>query len=128
MFLILFSSRRRHTICALVTGFQTCALPISLLLGEVAALSRLLHRMIDEAAYESALAVGLDVGSKPGRALSAIGEADQLARSEEHTSELQSLLRISYAVFCLKKKNRINNIITTYIILLKQHHTQIVIY
>src|SRR3546814_1457427 len=32
-------------------------------------------------------------------------------RSEEHTSELQSLMRISYAVFCLKKKNNdINNI------------------
>src|SRR3546814_5776560 len=29
-------------------------------------------------------------------------------RSEEHTSELQSLMRISYAVFCLKKKNRNN--------------------
>src|SRR3546814_8341106 len=29
-----------------------------------------------------------------------------LTRSEEHTSELQSLMRISYAVFCLKKKNR----------------------
>src|SRR3546814_3634806 len=29
---------------------------------------------------------------------------DALARSEEHTSELQSLMRISYAVFCLKKK------------------------
>src|SRR3546814_9811737 len=29
------------------------------------------------------------------------------ARSEEHTSELQSLMRISYAVFCLKKKNKI---------------------
>src|SRR3546814_3084874 len=29
-------------------------------------------------------------------------------RSEEHTSELQSLMRISYAVFCLKKKNYIN--------------------
>src|SRR3546814_1537097 len=29
-------------------------------------------------------------------------------RSEEHTSELQSLMRISYAVFCLKKKNRHN--------------------
>src|SRR3546814_3974459 len=28
-------------------------------------------------------------------------------RSEEHTSELQSLMRISYAVFCLKKKNQI---------------------
>src|SRR3546814_2887763 len=31
--------------------------------------------------------------------------AQLLARSEEHTSELQSLMRISYAVFCLKKKN-----------------------
>src|SRR3546814_2304438 len=30
---------------------------------------------------------------------------DVAARSEEHTSELQSLMRISYAVFCLKKKN-----------------------
>src|SRR3546814_1251615 len=30
-------------------------------------------------------------------------------RSEEHTSELQSLMRISYAVFCLKKKNIHNN-------------------
>src|SRR3546814_6066857 len=41
-----------------------------------------------------------------------IGERDQLlavrrqARSEEHTSELQSLMRISYAVFCLKKKKK----------------------
>src|SRR3546814_4616087 len=32
-----------------------------------------------------------------------------LARSEEHTSELQSLMRISYAVFCLKKNNNNNN-------------------
>src|SRR3546814_4115063 len=32
------------------------------------------------------------------------------SRSEEHTSELQSLMRISYAVFCLKKKNKKNNI------------------
>src|SRR3546814_1039614 len=31
-----------------------------------------------------------------------------LIRSEEHTSELQSLMRISYAVFCLKKKKNIN--------------------
>src|SRR3546814_1562386 len=37
---------------------------------------------------------------------------DQLAlRSEEHTSELQSLMRISYAVFCLKTKNTKNEII-----------------
>src|SRR3546814_8398767 len=31
--------------------------------------------------------------------------SNQIGRSEEHTSELQSLMRISYAVFCLKKKN-----------------------
>src|SRR3546814_1652449 len=31
------------------------------------------------------------------------------SRSEEHTSELQSLMRISYAVFCLKKKNKKNS-------------------
>src|SRR3546814_8882909 len=30
---------------------------------------------------------------------------EQVSRSEEHTSEIQSLMRISYAVFCLKKKN-----------------------
>src|SRR3546814_3121881 len=36
----------------------------------------------------------------------------EASRSEEHTSELQSLMRISYAVFCLKKKKK-NKIITT---------------
>src|SRR3546814_17050261 len=36
----------------------------------------------------------------PGR----VAGLDSLGRSEEHTSELQSLMRISYAVFCLKKK------------------------
>src|SRR3546814_9560657 len=35
-------------------------------------------------------------------------------RSEEHTSELQSLMRISYAVFCLKKKKHTNTYITKY--------------
>src|SRR3546814_10245223 len=38
-----------------------------------------------------------------------IGDIDRggvIARSEEHTSELQSLMRISYAVFCLKKKKK----------------------
>src|SRR3546814_5493581 len=34
------------------------------------------------------------------------GGRRQAGRSEEHTSELQSLMRISYAVFCLKKKNQ----------------------
>src|SRR3546814_4607557 len=39
------------------------------------------------------------------RARPRCGRARSLPRSEEHTSELQSLMRISYAVFCLKKKN-----------------------
>src|SRR3546814_1362606 len=39
-----------------------------------------------------------------------------IERSEEHTSELQSLMRISYAVFCLKKKNNTKTTRT------KQHH------
>src|SRR3546814_8975980 len=34
-----------------------------------------------------------------------VADVDVARRSEEHTSELQSLMRISYAVFCLKKKN-----------------------
>src|SRR3546814_7658422 len=43
----------------------------------------------------AALAVGMPAGVA----------AAPVPRSEEHTSELQSLMRISYAVFCLKKKN-----------------------
>src|SRR3546814_6591129 len=35
----------------------------------------------------------------------ALDKGNTIRRSEEHTSELQSLMRISYAVFCLKKKN-----------------------
>src|SRR3546814_2212493 len=43
------------------------------------------------------------------RALSLGGmAASDAVRSEEHTSELQSIMRISYAVFCLKKKNTTN--------------------
>src|SRR3546814_7626896 len=38
------------------------------------------------------------------RLIEALDAADGAVRSEEHTSELQSLMRISYAVFCLKKK------------------------
>src|SRR3546814_6408501 len=48
----------------------------------------------------------LDIGG--GRRASGVvraGDVTQLHRSDEHTSELQSLMRISYAVFCLKKKN-----------------------
>src|SRR3546814_1024201 len=41
--------------------------------------------------------------------MSGNGFTDCMRRSEEHTSELQSLMRISYAVFCLKKKKTQNN-------------------
>src|SRR3546814_13476132 len=43
-------------------------------------------------------------GEIPYCALGGVGRNSH--RSEEHTSELQSLMRISYAVFCLKKKNK----------------------
>src|SRR3546814_3382683 len=43
-----------------------------------------------------------------GRTIAICSSTAPQVRSEEHTSELQSLLRISYAVFCLKKQNHIN--------------------
>src|SRR3546814_8735297 len=85
-----FSSRRRHTRCALVTGVQTCALPI--LKGNGNGIAATLLPKVFELFVQ--------------------GEQD-VARSEEHTSELQSLMRISYAVFCLKKKNQKNSTPTT---------------
>src|SRR3546814_7407579 len=49
-----------------------------------------------------------------------------LSRSEEHTSELQSLMRISYAVFCLKKKNdKIISRITIDFIVTGNHRTHL---
>src|SRR3546814_5504597 len=45
--------------------------------------------------------------SMPMASVSAEGPMPKALRSEEHTSELQSLMRISYAVFCLKKKKSI---------------------
>src|SRR3546814_1850366 len=47
---------------------------------------------------------GLAAGSSALMADSVDNLGDAFVRSEEHTSELQSLMRISYAVFCLKKK------------------------
>src|SRR3546814_8645515 len=48
--------------------------------------------------------VAEDMGKLPDQNV-----AESLQRSEEHTSELQSLMRISYAVFCLKKKKKNNH-------------------
>src|SRR3546814_8767712 len=51
-------------------------------------------------------------GAYAGMAMNTAGLAGaNRIRSEEHTSELQSLMRISYAVFCLKKKKKTHHII-----------------
>src|SRR3546814_9290875 len=71
------------------------------------------HPLLDHAKIDAAFACPDDSGqnvfpSKPMVELPA--RLPALAhRSEEHTSELQSLMRISYAVFCLKKKTRTNS-------------------
>src|SRR3546814_6469172 len=49
------------------------------------------------------------LGEEPGETIEPKGEVEpehRQPRSEEHTSELQSLMRISYAVFCLNKQNK----------------------
>src|SRR3546814_2576319 len=122
-FVFFFSSRRRHTNCALVTGVQTCALPIcprhcrwsGSTSARRSALLTCLERGIEIRRLKgtnrsasncvSAISEGQSVFAIP-TAEASIGPELPLRwkRSEEHTSELQSLMRISYAVFCLKKK------------------------
>src|SRR3546814_2963963 len=148
-----FSSRRRHTRCALGTGVQTCALPIwsfsrsdqdhdlffavggadERMRTVEAAMQRLPALRADlrgtrgrasvrGMAYMEALAnarMGLSISRSDTVYLYASDRMSQLLgnglltfvsrRSEEHTSELQSLMRISYAVFCLKKKKHRQN-------------------
>src|SRR3546814_7630099 len=162
-----FSSRRRHTRCALVTGVQSCALPAYLeagacLAGEAQKLrcknevagrrhrqklgqplqepqeedrqQRWLHRQsargelstlnrpcLRYCTSHSGALVSSGAGAMPNASSpfapfdttlsrcsishwSRVIGAPGMKRSEEHTSELQSLMRISYAVFCLKKK------------------------
>src|SRR3546814_4405353 len=53
-----------------------------------------------------AAAAGRDLRHRAAAHGRARRRAELLGRSEEHTSELQSLMRISYAVFCLKKKKK----------------------
>src|SRR3546814_3414207 len=76
----------------LVPEYLSLGIPIGLMLGILLAFRRL--------ALSSELDVLQAVGLSHGRLLRV-----PYMRSEEHTSELQSLMRISYAVFCLKKKN-----------------------
>src|SRR3546814_9116142 len=127
-----FSSRRRHTRCALVTGVQTCALPIYKILQlrareQIAAYRARMDRQASLPKKLQALAeIRTDEGymaevSKANggyllvenhcpvcaAAAACTGLCNMelevfrksLGRSEEHTSELQSLMRISYSAF-----------------------------
>src|SRR3546814_2967434 len=132
-----FSSRRRHTRCALVTGVQTCALPISRKCNTPLPLTlcpppspcvsfkiparhhppspnsvRLptahsdssLSRRNEHDDRSSQLDQRLTAAFRHASSTQRIRAAGR--RSEEHTSELQSLMRNSYAVFCLKNKKQ----------------------
>src|SRR3546814_1095652 len=118
-----FSSRRRHTRCALVTGVQTCALPIcpdfrdrlSDLAGCWWVKPRrgksypqgglvLIYGLKSRVTGFWRLRKILNIIVKSAIFWPWASTEPRIRRSEEHTSELQSLMRISYAVFCLKKK------------------------
>src|SRR3546814_5488844 len=114
-----FSSRRRHTRCALVTGVQTCALPIFLKElaeeGEEIIGSGTIEVLPDSFGFlrnpeANYLAGPDDIYVSPNQVrkygLRTGDTVEGEIRSEEHTSELQSLMRNSYAVFCLKKQNK----------------------
>src|SRR3546814_3585830 len=115
-------------ICAIVIGVQTCALPI-LAPGEMtvvfgdsgigkSCLVDVLSGMMAPAGFEADIS-GQEIDFDEYRAL--VGKSAYVSqqvrpwhasvrdRSEEHTSELQSLMRISYAVFCLKKKTKMRH-------------------
>src|SRR3546814_3385375 len=133
------SSRRRHTRGALVTGVQTCALPISVRRAADAVAAARGQRRVGRRCQRGVKADGIRRSSRFGgraggprraaRTPVAGAGADiadgtdggrREARSEEHTSELQSLMRISYAVFCLKKQIELLSHSSTYLITLHQ--------
>src|SRR3546814_8886748 len=64
-----------------------------------------LHALVGKTAPVVAVAAPVAAGSSD----TISDDEFEALRSEEHTSELQSLMRISYAVFCLKKKTAITN-------------------
>src|SRR3546814_6366836 len=86
-------------------GFETITFaPIAQNLVEVALLSKAEADWLDAYHAEVLAKLGADMEGDERAWLEA---ACAPLRSEEHTSELQSLMRISYAVFCLKKKKKI---------------------
>src|SRR3546814_4505205 len=119
--LFFVSSRRRHTRCALVTGVQTCALPIYKRNKNGTNILKEFIQNINTSTFKQEKKIGISVDGKiiflmPEEIIYCESDGNycsiylvgnkRLFRSEEHTSELQSLMRISYAVFCLKKKKQ----------------------
>src|SRR3546814_2232165 len=127
MWCFLLSSRRRHTICALVTGVQTCALPflrpwqmsywqnygkfhVSLMKAWYGTNATAENNWgydwlpkLDIPCYDILKMFDM-MGKGEVNGYMCQGFNPIAARSEEHTSEIQSPMRNSYAVFCLKKK------------------------
>src|SRR3546814_7886094 len=64
------------------------------------------HAVVPEVRDQAAVRSG-GVYRSEQHARDGVGRQERQGRSEEHTSELQSLMRISYAVFCLKKKKKV---------------------
>src|SRR3546814_3058441 len=117
---VFFSSRRRHTSCALVTGVQTCALPISTARVHWAGRSMIMRviTLFSLAILKappisfSRLRTANDVHHHSFFSQGSRCSGDRRLRrhrSEEHTSELQSLMRLSYAVVCLTNNIRTHN-------------------
>src|SRR3546814_2570337 len=129
MCIFFFSSRRRHTRCALVTGVQTCALPISDLTatGQLDIDLREQLRVEQRAVEHTVAAIDAETGAQGiervlGARLALARDRERIdhplpadrhppaaaklavdERSEEHTSELPSLMRLSLPVFSLTK-------------------------
>src|SRR3546814_2960574 len=91
--------------------FLTFALLVASVAAQAQTFPPLTGRVVDTAnildpTQEQALTAKLKaIEDQSGRQVVVATLADLQGRSEEHTSELQSLMRISYAVFCLKKKH-----------------------
>src|SRR3546814_6021043 len=105
------TSTRTDTLFPYTTLFRSAVLRDVDLGGEALDLV-LLHLQVELAAGAGDLvaetAAGLHVQRLDRHRLQVAPDQVLERRSEEHTSELQSLMRISYAVFCLKKKNKYN--------------------
>src|SRR3546814_3485297 len=69
---------------------------------------------IVDTGHRRALDVAIELPDGELEAMASAAQMGNVLRSEEHTSELQSLMRTSYAVFCLKKKNTHTTLLTVY--------------